>query len=35
MRNPYSILIEKPKAKRPFGRPSLDGRIILQWILGK
>jgi hypothetical protein len=35
MRNAYKILIGKHKGKRPLGRPKLDGRIILKWILGQ
>jgi hypothetical protein len=33
--NAYKILVGKPEGKRPLRRPSLDGRIILKWILGK
>ena len=25
----------KPEEKRPFGRPGVDGRIILRWIFRK
>jgi hypothetical protein len=28
----YRILVGKPEGKRPMGRPSVDGRIILGWI---
>ena len=28
----YRILVRKPAGKRPLGRPSLGGRIILKWI---
>jgi hypothetical protein len=28
-------LVGKPEEKRSFGRPVLDGRIILEWILEK
>jgi hypothetical protein len=33
-RNAYWILVEKPERKRPVGRQSCRGRIILKWILG-
>jgi hypothetical protein len=32
-RNTYRILVGKPEGKRPLGRPSVGGRIILEWIL--
>jgi hypothetical protein len=35
MRNGYKIVIGKPEGNRPLGRPSLNGTIILKWILGK
>jgi hypothetical protein len=35
MRNAYNILIKQPEGKRPLGRPSVDGIIILKWMLGK
>jgi hypothetical protein len=35
MRNPYSILVGKPEGKKPFRRPDVYGKIILEWILGK
>jgi len=36
MRNAYRIFIGRPKRKRPLGGDvSLDGRIILEWVLGK
>ena len=28
----YRILVKKPEGKRPLGRPSLGGRMILKWI---
>jgi hypothetical protein len=28
----YRVLVGKPEGKRPLGRPSRDGRIILKWI---
>jgi hypothetical protein len=28
-------LIRKPKGKKPFGRPRIDGKIILKWSLKK
>jgi len=30
MKNVYKISVGKPKRKRSFGRPRLDGRIILE-----
>jgi len=35
MRNACKILDGKPEGKRPLGTLSADGRIILEWILGK
>jgi len=32
-RNVYGILLGRPERKRPFGRPIVDGRILLKWIL--
>jgi hypothetical protein len=32
-RNACRILVEKPKGKRPLGRPKVGGKIILRWIL--
>jgi hypothetical protein len=32
-RNVYRLLVGKPEAKRPLGRPRLGGWIILGWIL--
>jgi len=29
------LLVEKSEGKRPLGRPSVDGRIILRWIFRK
>ena len=29
------VLVWKPEGKRPFGRPSIDGRILLRWIFRK
>jgi len=34
-RETYRVLIEKPEGKRPLGRVSVDGRIILKWIFKK
>jgi hypothetical protein len=31
-RGAYRILVGRPEGRRPFGRPRLDGRIILKWI---
>jgi len=35
MRNMYSILVGKPKGKRPLGGVGVDAKILLEWILGK
>jgi hypothetical protein len=35
MRNAYRILVTKPEGKRSHGRPGIDGKIIVEWILGK
>jgi hypothetical protein len=35
MSNVYNILVGKPDRMRPFRRPRHDGKIILEWILGK
>jgi len=35
MRNAYNILVGKPERKRPCGNLGIDGRIILEWFLGK
>ena len=32
-RSAFKILTDKPTGKRPLGRPRLDGRTILEWIL--
>jgi hypothetical protein len=29
----YRILVGKPEGKRPLDRPTVDGRIILKWVL--
>ena len=29
----FKIVTGKPTGKRPLGRPSVDGRIILEWTL--
>jgi len=34
-RSVYRILVGKPEGRRPLGDPSVDGRIILEWIFGK
>jgi len=31
----YRVLVGKPEGKRPLGRPGIDGRIILRWIIRK
>jgi hypothetical protein len=33
--NAYNIFVGKPDGKRQRGRLGVDGRIILEWILGK
>jgi hypothetical protein len=35
MRNSYIILVGKSERKRPLGELGVDGRITLDWILGK
>jgi hypothetical protein len=36
LRNAHKILVvRKPDGKRPPGVPSVDGKIILKWILNK
>jgi hypothetical protein len=32
-RNAYRVLVGQPEGKRPIGRPTLCGWIILKWIL--
>jgi hypothetical protein len=34
-RDVYRVLVGKPEGKRPLGRHSLDGRLILRWIFWK
>jgi len=34
-RGVYRVLVGKPEGKRPLGRHSINGRIILRWIFGK
>jgi hypothetical protein len=34
-RGVYSVLVAKPKGKRPLGRPGVGGSIILRWIFRK
>jgi hypothetical protein len=34
-RGVYRVLVGRPEGKRPFGRPSLDRRLILRWIFRK
>jgi hypothetical protein len=29
-RNVYVVLLRRPEGKRPFGRPIVDGRILLK-----
>jgi hypothetical protein len=35
MRNASKILVGKPEGKRPVGRLGVDGKIKLEWVLGK
>jgi hypothetical protein len=35
IRRAYKIAIRKPEGKRTFGRPSVQGWMILIWILNK
>jgi len=35
MRNAYSNLVRKPEWNRSLGGLGVDGKIILEWILGK
>jgi hypothetical protein len=34
-RTAYKILVQKPEDKKYFEEKGVDGRIILNWILGK
>jgi hypothetical protein len=34
MRNVYKILVDKPEGKRPHRKLGVDGRMMLEWILG-
>jgi hypothetical protein len=31
----YRVLVRRPEGRSPFGRPNIDGMIILRWILRK
>jgi len=35
IRNAHKILVRKATSKRPLGIPSIDRRIISEWISGK
>jgi hypothetical protein len=35
VRNAYKIFVGKPEGKRRYRKPRKDGKIILEWILGK
>jgi hypothetical protein len=35
MKNAYHILVFECEGMRPLGKIGMDGRIILEWILGK
>jgi hypothetical protein len=35
MRNAYNILVGKPKRKNSSEDLGVDGKIILEWVLGK
>jgi len=30
-RSAYRVFVEKPKGRRPLGRPGIDGKTILRW----
>jgi hypothetical protein len=34
-RSVYRVLLGKSEFRRPIGRPGVDGRIILRWIVRK
>jgi len=34
-RGVHRVMVGKPEGKRPFGRPDVDGRLILRWIFRK
>jgi hypothetical protein len=34
-RGVYRVLVRKHEGKKPLGRPSVDGRITLRWIIRK
>ena len=34
-RNAFKVIAGKPRRKRLLGRPKVDGRTILEWILKK
>ena len=31
----YTILVGRPEGKKPLGRPSVEGKIILKWMFKK
>ena len=31
----YGVFVGKPECKRPLGRPGVDRRIILRWVIRK
>jgi hypothetical protein len=35
MRNAYNIFVGKPEGKRPLEDLVVDGRIMLEWMLGR
>jgi hypothetical protein len=35
MRNALKVLIRKPEGNKPLGNPGIDGKVILEWVLGK
>jgi hypothetical protein len=35
IRNAYIFLVGEPEGKRPFGRPTVDGMTIFEWMLEK
>ena len=34
-RGAYRVIVGKPEGRRTLGRPRIDGRIILRWIIDR
>ena len=34
-RGEYTVLVGRPEGKRPLGRPNVEGKITLKWMLKK